>query len=260
MTFNAAAQSKFNTAFVSATTTNYPAILVVDGAVVGVVAQGQTLSTSNPGLTIMWYPLVTDDYETTAILASVLNDSPISSAMTLNDFNTIEATAGVNTLKTIEISVFASFIAVNVLLFVYFRKRGLFAIGLSCLFAIYTVAIMKIFNLVLDVSLIVGAISAFLIFLSFVTYMLYQTRTAAKGGVTENEIEELYANTRKHFTHFTILTCVLAFFITYFAPAFMLNMFVGFGFGVIMGYIILLLPGAHLLKILFLKSTAWKIW
>lgn len=260
MTFKADAQSKFNKAFVETATLKYPAILVVDGAPIAVKSTGQTLNVNSPGLSIDWYPLVDDDYETTAILASVLNEAPLSSNVALGEFNTLEATTGVNTLNYLKIAIFSAFIVVNVLLMVYFKKRGWLAVGLNVLFAIFTVAVMKMFGLVLDYALVVGAVASFLVFLSFVSYMLYQIRTAASGGLTETEIDDLYTHTKKYYTYFTILTCIIALFISYFAPAFLLSMFIGFGFGVIMGYIVLSLPGAHLLKILFLKSLAWKIW
>ncbi len=260
MTFKASAQSKFNEGFLANPTGNYPAILFVDQAPVAVKSTGQVLDTVNPGLTIDWYLLIDDDYETTAILASVLNDRPLGDNVLLNDFNSLEATAGVETLKYIEIALISTFLVVNVLLLVYFKKRGWLAVILNILFAIFAVAIMKIFGLVLDTALILGGLVSFLAFLSFVTYMLYQVRTAASGGISEDEIEELYQNTKKHFTYLTITTCILAFIMSNFAPAFMLSMFIGFGFGIIAGYLVLSFPGVHLLKILFLKSLAWKIW
>jgi hypothetical protein len=239
--------------------TQYPPILVVDGAPIAVKSMGKVLNVNNPGLTVDWYPLVDDSYDTTAILASILNERTLSTNVSLGEYNQLTPTAGEGTLTSIKIALLSAFIVTNVLLMVYFRKRGWFAVGMITLFSIYAAGIMKMFGLVLDFPLIVGGVAAFLLFLSFVSYMLYQIRTASSRGLSEEELVEVYQNTQQNYTHVTIVTAVLALILSFWAPAFILSMFIGFGFGVIMGFVVLSFPGMQLLKLIFLKSLKWKI-
>lgn len=254
------AQSKFNVAFLENQQTNYPPLLTIDGAAIAVRSSGKLLNATNPGLSMDFYPVIDDSYEANAILASVLNTGPLSIYTKLQSFNTLEPVAGANALTNLKYASVAVLVAVSILLLVYFRKNGWFAVAMSVLFWIFTVAGMKIFGVVLDIPLVGGVFVAFALFLSFVSYLLYLIRTASRGGLSEDEIAETYAATKANFTKVTIFICILSFVVSVWAPATLLSWFIGLGFGVIWGFVVFNFLGMELLKLFFIKTNKWKIW
>lgn len=259
--FKPTSQSNFNIAFANSNYNQYPPLILIDGAPMGVKSLGQPINPNNPGLSIIWYPLLDDNWEKSAIFASVIGQYTLPSNISIEEYNTFEPSINADTLQSIKIAILVSFIVVNVLLFVFYKNQAWFSVLLNGLFVIFSVALMKMFgSVVLDTSLIYGFLLSFCLFLVLTSYFQSRLKSRGKKGITSEEVKEELDNIKKHYSHITIVVCIFAFIITYYAPTFLYNLYLSFGFGIIAGYIILALPAQQLLSILFLKSSKWKMW
>jgi hypothetical protein len=257
--FKPSARVKFQQALFENPNPKYAILVVIDGAPVAVQASGKQLKQSDPGRELILFPIVEDSFDTTAILASILNDKPLESNVALEDFNSIAPTLGEATLLNLKLSLLAVFVVVNALLIYYFRKRSLLAVLLNILMVVWTIAGLKIFGTVLDLSLIVGVLTSFILFNTIVSYFLYQIRSASSGTLTDDEVVEVYERTKKQYWGVTFLTVVVAFIVSYWGSEFMVSLFIGFGFGVLFGLGVLLFPANQLIALIFLSSKKWKI-
>lgn len=265
--FKPEARTKFQQALFATPNAKYPLLLVIDGAPVAVQSYGQKFNQTDPGRELDLYPVVEDSYDVTAILASIINDKPFyvdpstqASNATLTTFNTLTPTLGANTLQNLKISLLAVFVVANVLLVVYFRKRSTYAVIANVLLAIWTTAALKIFGVVLDLGLIAGGLAGFLLFNTYISYFLYQIRSASTRSLTEDEVEDVYLNTKQQFFIVAVLTIIVGVIISIWGSQFMISMIIGFGFAILMGLLIINFVSAPIISMLFLKSKKWRIW
>jgi len=258
VTFKPESLTKFQQALYANPTAQLPILLVIDGAPVAVQTGGQVFNKSNTGTDLLMYPVVDDNWLATSVLASVINDKPLAYSVTMNSANTLAPTLGDNTLTYLKMSLLAVVLVANVLMLVYFRKRGWFAVISTGVFLIWAIAIMKIFNLILDLPLIIGFMSAYLLFTTFVVYLLYRIRTASKANLLEEELVEVYEITKNYYRNLIIFTVLVAFVLAVLAPVFMISYFNGFGFGAIIGMVILYFPAKQILSFIFLPKNKWQ--
>ncbi len=256
LTFKATAE--FQEALFANPNAQYPILVIVDGAPVAVQSYGQQFNQADPGREMILFPIVEDTYDTTAILASILNDKPLSN-VGMTDFNTLAPLMGTTTLDNLKLSGLLVFIVSNVLLVVYFRKRSWLLVVLNILLMIWSIAVLKMFGSVLDFSLIVGVLAAYVLFNSLLSYFIYQIRSASSASLTEDEVVSIYDKTKKQYFATLILTIVMAFVVSIWGSEFMINLYIGFGFTVILGYLVLLFPAKQLIALMFLASKKWKI-
>ena len=257
--FKPESKTEFLEALYASPTGQTPLLLVIDGVPIAVQAMGQFYSGVTPDRELLLYPGITDEWVATAVLAAIVSDTPIESSVSLTSVNTVEPLLGLNTLSYLKLSLISAVFAVCLLLAVYFRKRSLLAIAGLLLFLIYDIALMKVFNLVLDLPLIAGFLASLLLFLSFIIYMLYRIRTASKSGLEAEELESALEVVSKHYRNLTLIVVIGAFIISVFAPLFVISFYNGMGFGVIVGLILLAFPVKHLASLILLKGEKWYI-
>lgn len=256
--FKPESKSDFLATLYASSSGQMPLLMVIDGVPIAVQAMGQFYSGVTPDRELLIYPAVTDTWIATAVMSGILAYLPLEQNVTLGSIDTLEPLLGINTLTNLKLSLGVSIIAVMLLFYYYFRKRSLFAIIALILFVIYDIAFMKIFNLVLDLPLIAGFLSSLLVFLSFIIYMLYRIRSLSKGGLLAEELAAAYEQMRYHYRDVALAVVVGAFLVSMFAPLLVFNFYNGFGFGIIVGLIIIWFPIKYLIALIFLKDEKWR--
>jgi hypothetical protein len=259
LTFKPEAKSDFLDALYASPSGNMPLIMLVDGTPLAVQAMGQFYSGVTPDRELLIYPaLTTDTWISTAVMSGIINYLPLEQSVSLGSINNLEPLLGINTLTNLKLSLSASIIAVIILLYIYFRKRSYLIISSLILFVIYDIAFMKMFNLVLDLPLVGGFLVSLIVFLSFMIYLIYRIRTLSKGNLLKEEVESSYEQLKYHYRDITLAVVIGAFLVSMFAPIIVFNFYNGFGFGIIIGLIVIWFPVKHLIALIFLKDEKWK--
>ncbi len=259
LTFKPESKIDFLDALYASPTGQTPLLMVVDGIPIAVQAMGQFYSGSQPDRELMIYPGITDSWIATSVLGAIVSDRSLSTNVTISNMDTLEPLLGLNTLSNIKISLFAAVIASAVLLYIYFRKRSVSAILALVLFVIYDIALMKVFNLMLDLPLITGFMASLITFMFFIIFLLYRIRTYSKGGLGDEELFEVWEATKKNYRDLTLLVIIGAFVVSLMAPIFVINFYNGFGFGIIIGLFIFYFPLKHILGLFFNRDEKWSI-
>ena len=258
VTFKDASHNKFLQALYANPTAKLPILAVIDGAPIAVQTGGQVFNKSNAGNELLLYPVVDDSWLATSVLASIVNDRPLNYSVTMDSTNTLAPTLGENTLAYLKMSLITVVLAANILMLVYFHKRGWFAVIATGIFLIWSIAFMKIFNLILDLPLIIGFMGSYLLFTTFLVYLLYRVRTASQASLHEDELEEVYTVTKNYYRNLVIFIVVIAFILAVLAPVFAISLFNGFGFGAILGLLVLYFPAKQVLSFIFLPKNKWQ--
>jgi hypothetical protein len=259
LTFKPEAKTSFLEALYASPTGQTPLLMVVDGIPIAVQSMGQFFSGTQPDRELMIYPGITDSWLATSVLGAIVSDKPLSTNVTISSMDSLEPLLGLNTLSNIKISLFAAVIACAVLIYIYFRKRSYAAILALALFVTYDIALMKVFNLMLDLPLIAGFMASLITFLFFMIFLLYRIRTYSKGGLGDEELFEVWEQTKKHYRDLSLLVIIGAFVVSLLAPIFVINFYNGFGFGIIIGLFIFYFPLKHILGLFFNRDEKWSI-
>jgi len=256
--FKEASKNEFVAALYQSTSGQYPMMMLLDGYPIAVQSMGQFYSGVTPDRELVIYPGIIDTWLANSVLGAIISDQPIEKTLTIANTNTVEASLGADAMINIKIACALSLIAVIALIVFYFRKRSTLAISSIFIYGIIVVAIMKVFNLVLDLATILGAVAGFVMFLSFVIYLLYRLRTASKSGLIASEIESEFNYIKIAYRNITIAFIITTFIVSLFSPIFIINFYNSLGFGVILGYFIFANFVKNLLPILFLPKEKWQ--
>lgn len=258
--FKESSKTKFINALYKNPTPKVPLLVVIDGAPVAVQTGGQIFNPSNPGRELLAFPVVDDTLTSTSVLASLMNSTPITAYVEQEKIDTISPLIREDILTLVKISLLSAVIISSALIIFYFRKRSILAILASITFVITNIAVMKMFNLILDIPLIIGFILAYTLFMVFVINLLYKYRTLSKGSLLADEVIVNFENHRTEYRNVTLLITAVAFVMTFFGTVFAISLFTSFAFGIILGLSIMYVAFPVLLPLIFLKSQKWQIW
>lgn len=258
ITFKEASKGEFIAALYSSSSGKFPLLMLLDGYPIAIQSMGQFYSGVTPDRELVIYPGIIDTYTANSVLAAIMTDQPFDKTLTISNTNTVEAGLGPNALLNIKIATGLSLLACIGLLVFYFRERSKLAIASVIIYGVIVVAIMKVFNLVLGLPTILGAVSGFLLFLTFIVYLLYRIRTASRSGLILSEVETEFEMLKINYRNLTIVFIITAFVVSYFSPIFVINFYNSLGFGVIIGYFIFTNFVKILLPIFFLPKEKWQ--
>lgn len=256
--FKEASKNEFVAALYQSSSGQYPMLMVLDGYPIAIQSMGQFYSGVTPDRELVIYPGIIDTWLANSVLGAIMSDQPIDKTLSVVNTNTVEASLGANAMINIKIASTLSLVAVIGLLAFYFRRRSPIAILSILIYGVTVVAMMKVFNLILDLSTIMGAVAGFTLFLSFVVYLLYRIRTASKSGLVASEIETEFVFIKNAYRNLTIAFIITTFIVSLFSPIFIINFYNSLGFGVILGYFIFANFVKLLLPIFFLPKEKWQ--
>ena len=258
--FKDSSKTKFINALYKNPTPKVPLLVVIDGAPVAVQTGGQIFNASNPGNELLAYPVVDDTLASTSVLASLMNSTPITEYVEQEKIDTISPLIQENILTLVNLSLLSAVFISSALLVFYFRKRGVLAILASATFIVSNIAVMKMFNMILDIPLVIGFILAYSLFMVFVVNLLYKYRTLSKSALVSDEIVSNFEIHRTEYRNVTLMITAVAFVMTFFGTVFAISLFTSFAFGIILGLSIMYIAFPVLLPLIFLKSQKWQIW
>ena len=258
--FKDESKTKFINALYKNPTPKVPLLAVIDGAPVAVQTGGQIFNPTSPGRELLVYPVVDDTLTATSVLGSLMNSIPIETSVEQEKIDSISPLIQEDIMTLVKVSLMSAVIISYGLLLFYFRKRGVFAIVASIVFLITDIAMMKMFNLILDIPLIIGFLLAYSLFMVFVINLIFKYRTLSKGTLLADELTVNFENHRTEYRNVTLLITAVAFVMTFFGTVFAISLFTSFAFGVILGLTIMYIAFPVLLPLIFLKSQKWQIW
>lgn len=258
--FKSTSYDAFKAALYNNPTPTLPLLVVIDGAPIAVQTGGQIFNASSPGTELLVYPVVDDTITATSVLGSLMNSQPISSSISQDNVDKISPLLNENILLILKISLLCAVVISDVLLMFYFRKKGLFAVAASSVFIVTNIAVMKMFNLILDIPLVIGFILAYVLFMVVVMNLIYKLRTASKGALMEDELATHFDNHKKEYRNITLLIVAISLVMSYLGTVFSISLFTSFAFGILLGFTIFYVAFPVLLPLIFLKSKKWQIW
>ena len=258
--FNQGSAKTFQSALYNNPTPRIPLLVVIDGAPVGVQTGGQIFNPTTPGRELLVYPVVDDTWFSTSIIGSLMNTTPLTSVISQEQINDLKPLLQENILTTVKVSLLVAFTLGDILILIYFRKKGSVAVIASVIFLIINIAFMKIFNLILDLPLIFGFMLSYSLFMSLIIGFLFRIRTASKSGLVEDEIMSNFDNLRFEYRNLALIIILVSFVMSVFGTIFSVSLYTGFTFGVILGFVIIYYAFPIVLPIIFLNSKKWQIW
>ena len=258
--FKASSDTLFKNALYSNPTPKLPLLMVIDESPIAVQTGGQIFNPTRPGRELLVYPVVDDNWLATSILGSLMNTTPLTTYIEKEQINDLQPLLQEDIINVVKISLLVGFVICDVLLIIYFRKKALFAIVVSTIFLITNIAVLKIFNLILDLPLIFGFILAYALFMAFVIGLLYRIRTASKSGLIEEELFISKEAIKFEYRNITLVVVLISFVMNIFGTIFSVSLFTGFTFGLLLGLVIVYNAFSIVLPIIFLKSKKWQIW
>jgi preprotein translocase subunit SecF len=254
LTYKNESKLKFESALYSSPTGRLPMLYVVDGAAIAGQAAGQVFS-SDPGTQVLLYYVVPDNFQAKSALAALLSGPALNGNVTQESTNNLSPTLGINTLVNVKVSLLVSFVAANLLLLFYFRKRSLFIIIINVLTLIWSICLLKIYNAPLELSLVVGYILGFSFFETFVLLLMYRIRNISGAGISKEELAETYEKSNLNYRNFTVFIVIVSLIIYFFTPLVISNFATGVTFAVVTGLIIFIIAVRALLPFQFLTKT-----
>jgi preprotein translocase subunit SecD len=258
--FKETSKAKFTDALYKNPTPKVPLLVVIDGAPIAVQTGGQIFNPTTPGRELLVYPVVDDTRTATSVLGSLMNSTPITAIVEQEKIDDVSPLIQENILTLIKISLITAVLICSALLIYYFRNRGLFAVLASTIFIITNIAVMKMFNLILDMPLIIGFILSYSFFMIFVINLIFKYRTLTKSSLLIEELHLNYENHRNEYRNVTLMITAIAFVMAVLGTVFAISLFTSFAFGIILGLSIMYIAFPVLLPIIFLKSQKWQIW
>jgi len=258
--FKSTSYDAFKAALYNNPTPTLPLLVVIDGAPIAVQTGGQIFNAASPGTELLVYPVVDDTITATSVLGSLMSSLPLSSSITQDSADKLSPLLNENILLILKISLLSAVVISDILLMFYFKKKGLFAVGASSVFIITNIAVMKMFNLILDVPLIIGFILAYVLFMVVVMNLMYKLRTASKGALEDAELDTHFENHKSEYRNITLMIVAISFVMSYLGTVFSISLFTSFAFGILLGFTIFYVAFPVLLPLIFLKSKKWQIW
>jgi hypothetical protein len=236
-----------------------PVVVALDYSPVGVQASGQqVLNASDLGRELIIFPLTEDKYLVNSILASMIGSTPLSSSVTLESNQKFSPIMGESTIEYLKISLALGFLAVSALVLYYFKERGRLFVATFAIFLVWSIAIFKILNIALSFYMLSGFVVAVLLFMALLISAEYKIRTAYKGSLTAEEMKAIYKAVSIKLRNLTFASLVIDFLMGYYGTTVTINFMTGFGVGMIIGLMVIILAFKALMPIMLLNTKNVK--
>lgn len=255
VTFKNESFSKFVNALYSVPRETLPMMVVLDNVPIAVKASGQLFSQLNPGNELLLYTVVPDVSIYNSALAAVMQTPTIGEPISISGTADFSPALGVNALSKIKVSLLTAFVLSQVFMLIYFRKRGWFNVLSMGIFLIWSIALMKMFNVTLNMPLISGFLVALVAFSTFIIIISYRIRTKFKGNITGDELQGVYNQSNSEFRNLFILVIFFALVLNIYGLDFMKQFATGLGFGMSAGLLMMLAGVKTLLPAIFLAKN-----
>lgn len=256
--FNEVAQNELATALTALTMPDpqTPVMVALDYSPVGVMATGQTFyNATSVGSELLVYTGL-DDPLYNNILASMISSQPLNASVSVESVKDLGPIMGADALLKIKIALALSVIAANALIIYYFKRRGVVFTLSFALFLIWSIALMKLTNMTLSFGLISGFVVASLLYISVLISSEYNIRTAFKGHLTVDELDQIYSGITSKVRNITFAVVAIDFVAGYYATALVITFMTGLGVGMIGALLVTITIFKAILPFLLLSKKA----
>ena len=244
---------KFFSALYSSPRQTLAMLFTVDNSPIAVQTSGQLFNQLNPGKELLLYTVLPDTPLDNAVLAAVFSTPVLPANVTVSGTEVIPPQFGATFLPNLKIALLLAFITVQTLLLLYFKRRAYFLVVINSIFLVFSIALLKIFNVTLSLALVWGYLLSLLGFLGFMLLVLDRIRSASRGIITNEELAAVYQLSNLQYRNITIMAVLVALVFYIYGNLFLKHFAYGWGFGLASGFLVMMLPLRALLPVFLLK-------
>jgi len=188
--FKPEAKQKLQLALLSNISTGTPLIFSLDGSFVALQASGYYMDPYQDHDRILLYTTLVDSKLNNAVLGAVMSSPSLDTVVVANPAVGVNPTYGNDALQNTKLITIALIGFMTLLTFVILRKKSLYVIMASFIFAVVNIALHKILNLNLSLSLIFATqLIVTLFILEQITTVLGVNKFDKKSKLLEEYIE-----------------------------------------------------------------------
>lgn len=232
-----------------------PILYAIDSNPIAFQTPGQIYDPLNPGRTSLLVTLNEDTRQTNAIIASVMGTPTINFPVSLLDQQVLQSRYGGVTVSVLQIGSVVGFVLLQLAFWVFFRKQALFSLVMQSLFAVWGLALMKMFTLTLSLGTLLGFLSGFSMFMIFMGFLLVRLRDFASDGYSKDELAQVHSETVKSFRNFSIVLLLIILISQSFGIVPVLHYTNGLGFAIVSGILVVLIALPGVLPEFYLRKT-----
>ncbi|KXK25864.1 MAG: Protein translocase subunit SecD [candidate division WS6 bacterium OLB20] len=235
-----------------------PILYAIDSDPIAFQSPGQTFDYLNPGRTSLLATLSEDSRETNAVIASIFSTPTIDFPVNLTEQQTLHPRYGQVTITVLQLGALVAFLLVQGAFWIYFRRQAVFSFAVQLLFAIWGVALLKMFNVTLSLGTLLGFMSGLAMFMIFMAFMLFRLRDFAKEGYSKDELKQVYEESFGSYRMFAIAALFLVLVAQTLGFLSLAQFGNGIGFALVTGILIILIAVRALLPQFYLSRNKKK--
>ena len=213
MIFKSGSKSKLSNALITNYSSNTPLIFSLDNSIIAVQASGYQIDPFSDNDSMMVYTLLADTRLNNSVLAAVIDspsmDTPVMAGSTVRMLPQLGPTAMTNA-KIITLLVAVLF---HVAMIFNYRKRSMFVILSVDVFVILLIALQKILNFNLSLSLLISSVvitSYFTMYIIGISEKMSSQGLSLKNFLESKEFEK-FTSWKLIFSLLVIIPCILFF-------------------------------------------------
>jgi len=218
-----------------------PILYAIDNEPVAFQTPGQVFNILSPTRTSLLVTLNEDTRQANSVIAAVLGTPTVDFPVTPIDQQPLTPRYGDVTLSVLQIGSVVGFLLLQAVFWVYFRKQALFSFVMQALFAVWGLALMKMFTLTLSLATLLGFLAGFSMFMIFMGYLLVRLRDFAGDGYTKDELQQVHSETISGYRNFSIALLIAVLVAQSLGIVQVLHFTNGLGFALVAGILMVLI-------------------
>lgn len=211
--FKPEAKSKLSSALITNYSSSTPLIFSLDNSIVAVQASGYQIDPFSDNDSLLVYTLLADTKLNNSVLAAVMDspsiETPVMTDSTIKMLPQMGPTALNNTkIVTLLVAVFF-----HIAIIYYFRRRSMFVILCVDIFVILLIALQKILNFNLSLSLVISSViitSFFIMYIIEIAQEMHSQRLSLRNFIESKGFEK-FTSWKLIFALLIIIPCIMFF-------------------------------------------------